>query len=292
MSIDFIPSGRYGEDNFDIPRHQAAYDIICAKGAETNPAVALRAQQIHGISYAEYGYFRSDALEEDGSLPLELDGTREKPGQAIDISYLLAVPRGRGIDDADATLRIGDGSVEGTPTYKYFRDRRSSGVCEQLCELQELYGLGSIREVMALASVGKNGSKGAYELMRAVAQNCIVKHDATGQRELYLMALTGNSLGPVLKFAGPSASMVIGDSVRIFDDDQRAASDLRVTPVIIDPTKMIDGVIDEIEACGDNEETFRKRQLLIGKLSFLADGLTHAQMGDRAVMYLGSHEAA
>lgn len=295
MSIDFIAEDqRDSEDNFDIPHQYAEHKIVWTKGAENNPSIAHRAQQIHGASYVEYGYFSADALTQDGQLVPELDGTRERPGLHLDISYLLALPRNsEDVAEANATIRLGDiaedGSIEDLPTYKYFKEGMMADVREELERVAQGHGTEAvIREVMALASEGREGHKGAYELMRTVIQNAIIKKEAGGLGELYITALTDKSLGPVLTFAGTNASTTIGESVRIFSDDSRAASDLCVTPVLIDPHKIIDGTVQDIERCDDST----KGILLHKKLLLLVDGLTQSQMGDRATAYLRAHHAA
>lgn len=298
-SIDTLRNSIQCEDNFDIPHHTTNYKIFWVKGAENNPDIASRAKQIHGISYRDYGYFTGDAWEEDGSLKPELDGTREKLGLGIEISYLVTVPIGKELDDADATLRIMDivegGSIEDVPTYKYFKDRMSTQASTNVSErLRHLGGLAQegrsirVREIAALGSVGAAGRRGAYELMRTVIQNSIINKLEGGQSELYIMSLTDVSLEPVLEFAGMNASEIIGDRVRIFTNDERAAPNLYVTPALVDPHKIIDGTVDEIEACVD----LKRRSRLHSKLLFLTDGLTDEQMGNRAAAYINSPEAA
>ncbi len=289
MNIDILRGGRWPEDNFDIPRFGADYDIRWTEGTASNPDIAHRAQQVHGISYSNYGYFEREALTSDGRLPPELDGTRERPG--LDVAYLLAVPRGEGIDKANATIRVGDGTMENLPTFKYCREKGMSDFCEDLLELEASYRDGPIREVMALGSIGVRGRKGAYELMRAVTQNCTIKHTVGGIRELYLISLTSTSKESVLSFVGQKAVIMKDDPVRIFEKDKRANSQLYVTPALIDPSVTVDDTVERIEACvRANREV--ERQSLHNHLLFLVDGLTPEQMGSRAAAYLQSNIAA
>lgn len=297
--IDTLRASIGREDNFDIPHRTTDYKIAWVKGAENNPDIASRAKQIHGISYRDYGYFMGDAWEEDGSLKPELDGTREKPGLSVEISYLVGMPRDRELYEANATLRIMDivegGSIEDVPTYKYFKGRMSTqastNVSERLRHLGGLVQQGRsirVREIAALGSIGAAGRRGVYELMRTVIQSSIINKIKGGQSELYLTSLTDISLEPVLGFAGMNASEIIGDRVRIFTNDERAAPNLYVTPALVDPHKIIDGTVDEIEACVD----LKRRSRLHSKLLFLTDGLTDEQMGNRAAAYINSPEAA
>lgn len=293
MGIDTMTQAARHEDRFDMPHQQAEYRVAWTRGAANDPELAKRAQQLHGLSYVEYKYFTPDALAEDGRLLPELDGTREREGLDIDITYLLALPLDSNhVADAKATIRLGDiseeGSIEDLPTYKYFKDSMTLSVRDRLEGLVGEYGPEALREVMALASEGHEGHKAAYELMRAVIQNDIIKQDSTGQNKLYITALTDKSLQPVWAFAGKYASQIIGEPVRIFSQDSRAASDLRVTPVLIDPHKIIGGIVREIEECDTSSRGTRREQMLSAKLHFLTDGLTVDQMGDSAARYLAS----
>lgn len=273
-------------DTFEIPRAHARYRIEWAMGCETNPEIAFRAQQIQGESYVESHYFSADGLDEYGRLVAELDGTREQPGVCVSISYLLAVPNDEQTQDAIAAMRLIDipegGSIEDIPTYKYFKESISLDVQQQLHQVIQHHGREGIREIAALAAVGRIGHFGSYELMRAVIQNSIIKKSEGRGSEIYITALTDKSLKPILEFAGTSASVVIGKPVRIFADEPRAKEDLRVTPVLVDPHKIIDGLVAEIE-----DPTNTRVSSLETKLLFLTDGLTERQMGPHVSRLVG-----
>jgi hypothetical protein len=289
MGID-IPAVHDREslsDMFEIPRHGAKYTIAWTRGATSNPDIASQAQRIHGLSYVDYGYFHRNGLAEDGRLVPELDGTREKSEHNTVINYLLAIPKSAPLEEAEATLRMIDigenGTIEDLPTYKYFKEGMSKDVQEKLKKVVELYGIESVREVAALATVGKTGHLGSYELMRAIMQNSLIKKEQRGYGELFVTAMTEKSLRPVADFAGAEAIEIIGDPVQIFGGDERAA-EIFVTPVIIDPNKVIDGILNDIARATYDTE----RVALRNKLLFLVDGLTNAQIGERGMDYIHS----
>lgn len=283
MNIDTDKLDHTFIDKFEIPRSSALHRIEWTRGVDNNPEVSLKAQQLHGQSYVEYGYFDSRGLGGDGRLVPELDGTREKPDSSAVINYLLAVPIGGEINEATATLRMIDigegGTIDDIPTYKYFKNSLEGGVREKLEEIVAIHGNSSVREVSALATASSKGSHlGSYELMRAIAQNAVIKRERTGISDIYIAALTSKSIKPVLNFAGHGASEVIGSPVNIFTDDERSARDLQVIPVLLDPCAVIGGIVDELHSATSVDQ----QGLLVTKLKFMTDGLSDRQMGDRA----------
>lgn len=281
------------EDNFEIERESATQVISWVRGAENNPDLARRAQEIHGQSYAYgYGYFKPNALTEDGRLPEDLDGTREKPDGKMIITYLLAQSKNAHPSlPPDSSLRVIDiaegASIEDLPAYGYGENLIYPHAKARLHNIMEMYGRQSVREIAALATVNEKDHSGSYELMRAIIQNAVIKSSQNEEyREVWIAALTEQSIKPVLRFVGKAAGEVIGESTPIYTQDTRAAENLCVTPVIIDPTKVIDGIVDEVEASGD----LRQRHKLIEKLYFMTDGLAEEQIGARAMKMIRALE--
>lgn len=275
-SLDLSPYLQDGQ--FEIHRNHSRYTILWTEGCESNPAIAFRAQQIHGQSYVDAGYFSADALDEYGRLVEELDGTRERAGKDLSITYLLATPKGAGVEDSIATMRLisipEGGGIEDIPTYKYFKEGMSLEVQQKLHGIISEHGRQSVIEIAALASVGRSGAHGSYELMRSVIQNSIIRKSEGRSSEIYVTALTDKSLNPILEFAGLGASEIIGEPVHIFADEKRSGENLRVTPVLVDPHKILDSLITDITHVSN-----RDRGGLEAKLQFLTDGLTEFQMG-------------
>jgi hypothetical protein len=272
-------------DQFEIPRQNANYVIESSVGFNDRPDIALKAQQIHGRSYVEYGYVRESALMDDGRLVPELDSTRGNEDGKTIASYLLARGVDRTIDEASATMRLIDVGEQGTvgdlPTYKYFKDTFDPRVKIKLDNMVNLYGPRCVREIAALGVIDLHNIKGSYELMRAVMQNSLIKEEEHGHHEVYIASLTKVSLGPILRFAGKGATEVLGDPVRIYADDPRQ-NEVFVTPVLIDPNKALDGFIDEIEAAEKNADIVK----LVQKIHFLTDGLSRGQVSKRVARFL------
>ncbi len=252
-------------DEFNPPRQQARYSIESSYGYAERPDIARVSQQLHGACYVAFGYFTKDALEADGRLIPELDGTREDPDGIYTVSYLLAKHTETG--GSGATLRLisaeeSGGTYRDLPTGRY-------GLSEDAHEqIEQVVGEnGVIREIAALAVAGKEHHLGSYELMRAVMQNALVRQSETGQREFYLASLTDVSLRPVVAFTGESATRLLGDSIEIFSSDDRA-QDISVTPVLISPFDMIDAAIQSVEGAG--VDTYVKNA---ERLAYLLDGL-------------------
>lgn len=283
----------HGEDKFEINRSNATQVISWVRGAENNPQIARRAQEIHGQCYTfGYGYFKHDALTPDGRLYEELDGTREKTDGKMIITYLLAQSKNAHPSrPADSSLRIidiADGAgIEALPAYGYDENTITPSAKARLSNIIDLYGPQSVREIAALATLNTTDHAGSYELMRAIIQNAVIKStEGEGSREVWIAALTDISLRPVMKFAGKAATEVIGDPTPIYQGEPRAAENLHVTPVMIDPCKIIDGIVDEIES----SESLKQRQSLMDKLHFVTDGLTEEQAGIRAVKIMKALE--
>lgn len=271
-------------DNFEIPHKHADQLITWVKNADNNPQLAQRAQQIHGQCYVGYGYFTEDALMEDRRLYPELDGTREKEGKNIEVTYLLAQSKHEHPSrPAESSLRMIDiaegGTIECLPTYGYGDNSIYPGPKARLNNIVELYGKESVREVAALSTVSEKDHTGSYELMRSIVQNAIIKNESgSAKREVWIASLTRKSLGPVVQFVGKSAVETIGEATSIFTGDDRANKDLKVTPIMIDPSKIIDGIVDDIESA----DSPLVRQKLMQHLYFLTDGLDEAQIGKKA----------
>lgn len=277
-------------DTFEIPRLDNKYTILAAT-AESNSALAIKAQQLHGVSYVGEGYFTEDALEADGRLVPELDGTRDRADTNVRVNYLLASENGS-VEDSFASLRLIDAldaeSVTELPTYQYFENDFDDSVKERLQTLVGEHGRGSVREIAALARVGRH-ARGSYELMRSVMQNALIKHTLTGHREVYIASLTEVSLGPIEKLVGPNAIERLWKEKQIFSEDPRG-NDIMVTPVLIDPMKILDGIINALESEGVAEDA-RAVHKLTKTLHLFTDGLSREQMGERAAHYIAPRVA-
>jgi hypothetical protein len=270
-------------DYFDIPRASARYRIETSIGETEKEGVVRRAQEIHGVSYVNYGYFDASGLVDkdiDPRLIPELDGTRSSDGRVV-ANYLLARPLEGGIDNAVASVRVLDidksGNLEDLPTYKYFAERIDPAVRSRLDNIMDLYGKESVREIAALATIDTDDThRSSFELIRALIQNSVIKQEAHGHRELYLASLTPNSFGPVMNYIGQKSAEVLGEQVSIFSKDPRARS-IKVVPVLIDLTKVIDNTVDAIERTTDGSNTVE----LVKNLSDFVDGLDPALVSRR-----------
>lgn len=271
-------------DRFDLPRRDAQYRITWSRGENDIPAIVRAAQQIHGQSYVDFGYFDANGLTVDGRLVPELDGTRSQPGGKVVANYLVASPTRSRDPRPTATVRLLDigqhGSLADLPTYAYFADTFSTEVKRQLRGIVETNGPQGIREIAALATIDAQSHRGSYELIRALTQNCILKAQTNGYPELYLASLTTHSLGPVVKFIGRRSATVLGGSVQIFSADTRSRS-IMVTPVLIDLSVVVDNIADEL---GESVDSLQRAQLE-AKAAFLTDGLDSA-----APMLCAPHE--
>lgn len=271
-------------DQFEIPRQNADYVIEHSVGFNDKPEIAVKAQQLQGKCYSEYGYVDRTALLDDGRLVPELDSSRDNESGEITVNYLLARRNDKAINEAGATLRLIDvgenSSFENLPTYKYFKGDFSDLAKVKLNNLVDLYGAKAIREIAALGSE-RHDIKGSYELMRAVMQNSLIKAERDSCREVYLASLTKVSLGPIRKFAGPSAIEVLREPILVHAGDFRQ-NEVFVTPVLIDPNKALDGFLDEIESAERNTDIVR----LVQKINFLIDGLSREQISKRVVRFL------
>src|SRR5680860_894410 len=72
-----INSEAFIPDRFEITRRIAKYVIETSVGSFDRPEIVLKAQQIQGRCYVEYGYVKEDALTDDGRLVSELDSARD-----------------------------------------------------------------------------------------------------------------------------------------------------------------------------------------------------------------------
>ncbi len=266
-------------DRFEIPRNNSKYFIEVSVNQE-NPDLVIKSQQIHGKSYVDHGYINESALTADGRFLPELDGARDREDGTVDVSYLLAREPGLPIEDAIATMRlvrIGDeGTIEDLPTCKYFKNEFSPEVKDKLESLVDAHGPKSVMEIAALSVIRHSDSAASYEIMRAVIQNSIIKAASYNDNEVYIASLTKQSLRPVVKFAGSKAVEALGDPIRIYADDPRL-KEVYVTPVLIYPNKILDGILDEIESSDRDMEITN----LVNKLSYLTDGLDNNQVSDR-----------
>lgn len=286
-SIDLI-RGDYDDmylpDQFELPRQGARYTIDVSVGEQDKPEIALTAQRIHGKSYVEYGYIAPEGLTEDGRLLPELDGNRDRADGSVRVNYLIARETGKSVEEARATVRLIDigenGTVEDLPTYRYFKDVFSSETKTKLHNIIELYGKGSIREIGALGVTDARGHLGSYELMRATMQNALIKEAEYGHRELFLVSMTKKSLRPITEFAGKNATTLLSEPTEMFSDDPRKV--IHISPALIDPHKIIDGILDDIEA----SDSPAKVVTLSHKLQFFADGLPAKCIGSRAARFL------
>jgi hypothetical protein len=262
-------------DILEVPRRHELYDIELSLDAREDDALAHEAQRMHGASYVDYGYFKPEALDVDGRLFPELDGTRAKQDGNIRVDYILARSNHTGEAGASVRLiRIGESAnIESLPTYKYFKDAFDDVTKAKLRKIIDENGTNGLGEIAALSNAGHDHSVGSYEIMRAIVQNTVIQHARRGHSEVYLASLTNKSLKPVRSFTGPSALRVIGEPVRIFADDARA-HEIHVTPVLIEPYKIVATMADRVR--GDGTEINSR---FVPSLLFMLEGLTPEQMG-------------
>lgn len=270
---------------FEIPRQNASFVIESSTGFLDCPDVALKAQQIHGRCYVDYGYVYESALTDDGRLAPELDSSREDEEGKIVVNYLIARGIDRPIEDAGAAMRLIDvgenGTIEDLPTYKYFKGNFDQKSITKLNNLIDLYGPKCVREIAALGVTERRNIPASYELMRAVMQNSLTREEIYGRHEVYIASLTKVSLAPILRFAGKNATEILGEPVLVHADDPRQ-KEVYVTPVLIDPNKALDGFIDEIEVAEKNSDIVK----LVQKIHFLTDGLSRDKVSKRVGRFL------
>lgn len=292
-SIDLIRGGyddMHLPDQFELPRQGARYTIDVSVGEQDKPEVAWMARRIHGISYAEFGYVTQECLDEDGCLLPELDGSRDREDGTIRVSYMLAHEIGKPIEEARATMRLIDvgenGTVDDLPTCQNFKDVFSPEIKAHLHELSKTY---RIREAGSLGAIGGvKGHLGSYENMRAAIQSALIQELEHGQPTLFLVSMTPKSIRPIIEFVGKHATEQLSGPAAMFSDDPRKAIDLEAA--VIDPHKIIDGILDDIEAAkvsNDTAEIVKRTH----KLAFMTDGLPDACIGDRAIQFLGNAAA-
>jgi hypothetical protein len=230
-------------DQFELRRRSAQYVIEHTVGDNGRQDVVRRAQQIQGISYADYGYVDESSLTGDGRLVPALDRTRDDPSGKVVASYFVAYRAGTSVADAGATVRLLDagpaGSFEDLPTYRYIRDAVGPRVRGRFEGFVERHGERSVREIGALASIDDANHLGSYELMRAIVQNATIKERCYGQRELYLAALTEHSLRPVVAFVGEQTVEVLSDPIQVSFQDPRSTA-IYVSPLLFDCARVIE----------------------------------------------------
>jgi hypothetical protein len=267
-------------DRFNLIRKFSKYAIEFSIGLE-RPDIALKSQQIHGKSYVDFGYITPDALTEDGRIITELDGTRGDD-EKIRATYLVAYENGKCVNEAGASVRLLDvtpsGSIADLPTCKYFNGSNLN-IPEKIQRVVDSSPEAvNIREIAALSSVSFPDNQGSYELMRAVMQNSLIKKSQHDISEQYLVSLTEKSLKPVIRLAGSKAVEILGEPVRVYAGDPRQ-KEVYVTPVLLNPNKAIEGIIDELDTAKNNREIAILKQ----KLIFLTDGLNVDEAGGRAI---------
>lgn len=270
-------------DYFETPHLTSRYVICHTRGEDDRPDMVQKAWQIHAKCYTDFGYFSKEAIRSDGTLVPELDGTREREGIPLTVSYLLAIPRGKSVQEAEGSLRIIDahaGQVVSLPTYHYFDCEETTEVRETIQRIIEQYGAQNVREIAALGTIGSGAT--SYELMRAIVQNAMIHEYRTGQQEVFLTALTDISLGPIVDLAGAGAAHVLGDPVEIFQDDPRAKRDLEVTPVLFEPCRVTKAIMEELIVTSDE----RRRVQLMRRLMFFNEGLSDAEIGETVLNFL------
>lgn len=272
-------------DVFEIPRETARYKIIAATESESE-ALAIKAQQLQGAAYAEYGYISGDGLEQDGRIAEELDSTREKDGTNFKVTYLGASPDAT-IENAKATLRLID-AVEGSvledfPMFGYSSQGIAPDEKQKLNDFIAEHGQNSIREIAALATE-RGYALGAHELLRGVFQDALIKLHENGQREAYIASLTRVSLRAMHEFVGDEALHAIGENIDIESDDPRQ-NNVRLHPVFVDPTKILGGIVKALEEAKQSNDV-REIQRNSARLAFFVDGLTDEQMGEGIAKYV------
>lgn len=271
-------------DRFEIPRNNSKYVIESSVDRE-NMDLVIKSQQIHGKCYVDYGYVDESALTLDGRLVPELDGTRDREDGTVIVNYIIAREPGKSMDESVATMRLigvgNNGTLEDLPTCMYFKNEFSSDVKDKLESIIHLYGPKSIREIAALGVVSRSDNMASYELMRAVMQNSLIKEASYNKHEFYIASLTRQSLRPVLKFTGSKAVEMLGEPIRIHADDPRQ-KEVYVTPVLIYPNKILDGILDEIEDSRKDAEIAR----LVQKLVYFTNGLNNVQFSERVADFL------
>ena len=170
------------------------------------------------------------------------------------------------------------------PTYKYFDHESTAYIGERIKQLVDHYGAENIREIAAMSVLDDHLA--SYELMRALVHNALLAREETNREEVYLTSLTNRSLGPVVDLVGAGAAVVLGEAVKIFQDDPRANRRLMVTPVLFEPCRIPFALTEEINTTSDKA----RRQLLTKRLFFFVDGLTREQIGPDVAAFLDTLE--
>lgn len=243
-----------------------------------DPQGAFRAQQIQGESYVEAGFVHPEALDEYGRMLPELDRSRGE-----NVTYFVATSVDNPADQA--SVRIIDiptgGDLRDLAAYRY-----SDGAIYEEYELFlqdhfKKYGASSIREVAALSKTTSASPLSSYELLREITQQAIRRNS----NEIWIMTLAPRAFRSVMASFGPDAIVKIGSEVSVDENDTRTSDELRLSPVIVNPS----GGPDSILRAAIAESNPKLKSRLVDSLLFIIDGLNDDEISSDIKEFLGSH---
>ncbi|MGB4762306.1 MAG: hypothetical protein WBP12_03015 [Candidatus Saccharimonas sp.] len=286
MSVIEIPVP--GNRGFDNPRvHQIdhvheQYDITSFTEEEW-PEGAFRAQQIQGESYQTAEFICATARDEDGRMHPDLDRSR-----GSNVTYFLANPKrvieGRSNQGA---MRIVDVPVNGTvrdlAAFRYSESTMHPNVAAMLRAKVEKEGPGSVREVGALSHTDDGSTRASFELIRLAVQQAI----RGKTEELWIITFAPRAYRSIIARFSPNTVLQIGAPVAVDVGDPRTSDSLRLTPVLIDPCRLPDQMVDYLLSDMADE---RGKRYVVGTLYAVLDGLRVDELSDYVKEYIASLE--
>jgi len=248
-----LPVRRNGE----IQRKSGEYNFAHFT-EETNPELALAAQQLQGESYLAAGYITDQDLDEYGRLQKDLDKARggnveyvvaEKNNQAVGAVRLVAVPEGGDLMDLPAYEK----SVQDMhPEFRY--------LLNQAFQYNAKYG---VREVAGLSRGKDTPPSVLLEMIREIVQQTV----RSQSEELWLVTATSNSYDMIQSRFGPNSIIPIGSRVPVLNDGVDSREYLQ--PSVIHPGSLIENLANS--ATVESDPMQRRRRMKT--LDFMVDGL-------------------
>jgi hypothetical protein len=123
------------------------------------------------------------------------------------------------------------------------------------------------KNVVEIAALWKDDSFGT-DVKMALYKKAL--HDSIARNELWFLGVVTPEYVSLKRMYGDSLIHTVGDPTPVKEDD--AVSTVRIRPVVVDPTTIYEGFIDEINAAketGDDATRFLREQMLWHYLSGL-----------------------
>lgn len=227
---------------------------------EERPDLAHRAQQIQGECYLAEGYVPVEAITSDGRL-------RHDRTRGPNVRYFVAMDHaGRAHAAARVVSVPAGGDVEALPGYRRSRHSLDAGYVGMLADAMAARGPSAVVELAALAKTTAAPSIASFEAIRAVYQWLL---RVPGGPPICFAVLVPNSYRSLCRNFGTLSFARAGADVRIADGDGGWAAGLWATPVVSEPGRILDSILESARGADDPQEAAR----YVRSLAFLADGL-------------------